>query len=701
MVLSGESRESDLATTVSAPLRVSRQSMRRRWATELLIILGFVGLTALMTWPWVLHLRNAVIDRGDPYSIAWALWWDYHQTFHHPLHLFHANIFYPYQYTLAFTENDYGIALLFFPLFALGVRPLTVNIVATFLGFAFSGYGGFRLTRTATNSLGAAWIGGILFAFIPLRFSFLSHLHYLFAGWIPILLEALILFSRNPTRRRATWLSVAFLMNALTCLSWFIMTLVPLSLTTVFFVLNVQMLRRDRRFWLRGAAAICVASMALLPFLIPYQIVSTKYGLRWQPWEYAFNSASPIHWLAAEGRNKVWHNFGNWIPGNIKLFPGMLGPLLALAALRFSETNHTARVSQRYRRAVGALEVIALLAGCVGVLALGYEDATYRLFGHQIIRLNPRSAVDAASVMAGALLIRFWLAWYLRSNQIAHNPDRKPSEINAPPPDEKRSLTPSNSWWTPRAAITVGLIWTIWGFLSSLGANFFVNRWLHDYVLLFQSIRIPWRGAMICHVGLAVMAGLGAQRLALRFSKLSSHAVIAPLVFVLLGGAILFELHASPLELETGEVDPSALALRLKQTPMKGGLVELPSLDGLNRHFYMLRAADHERPLINAHASFLSPLTERINLMTRGPVPASFIDVLEQTPASYLVIHNERMSDERRADFQRFLVQSIQSGRLLFVNRFDNGADLYAITLVEPEARSEAPLPFDLPPETP
>ena len=88
----------------------------------------FVVLTALMTWPWVLHLRDAVADPGDPYMIAWSLWWDYHQTFHDPLNLFHANVFYPYQYTLAFSENDYGIALLFFPLFAAGVRPLTVKV---------------------------------------------------------------------------------------------------------------------------------------------------------------------------------------------------------------------------------------------------------------------------------------------------------------------------------------------------------------------------------------------------------------------------------------------------------------------------------------------------------------------------------------------------------------------------------------------
>ena len=48
---------------------------------DLLILMGFVSLTALLTWPWIINLKNAVADEGDPYMIAWTLWWDFHQTF--------------------------------------------------------------------------------------------------------------------------------------------------------------------------------------------------------------------------------------------------------------------------------------------------------------------------------------------------------------------------------------------------------------------------------------------------------------------------------------------------------------------------------------------------------------------------------------------------------------------------------------------
>ena len=147
--------------------------IRRPLAREFLIFLGFLALTAIMTWPWVLHLRDAVPDTGDPYAISYFLWWDFHQTFHAPLHLFEATILYPYHYTLAFGEFDYGVSLLFFPLFVLGFRPVTVFSIAAFLSFPFTGYGTFRLARTLSGSTAIAWIAGIIIAFLP-RFAFIT-----------------------------------------------------------------------------------------------------------------------------------------------------------------------------------------------------------------------------------------------------------------------------------------------------------------------------------------------------------------------------------------------------------------------------------------------------------------------------------------------------------------------------------------------
>ena len=58
------------------------------------MFLAFLGLTVVMTWPWV-PMSRPLLGPRDPYLGSWALWWDFHQTFHDPLHLFDGNVFFP------------------------------------------------------------------------------------------------------------------------------------------------------------------------------------------------------------------------------------------------------------------------------------------------------------------------------------------------------------------------------------------------------------------------------------------------------------------------------------------------------------------------------------------------------------------------------------------------------------------------------
>src|SRR5207244_2767556 len=97
-------REKETRNRQAALPRIIQRAASLKFPREISILLGFTGLTALMTWPWITRLRDGCVDPGDPYLVSWILWWDYHQTFTAPLHLFDANIFYPLHQTLALTE---------------------------------------------------------------------------------------------------------------------------------------------------------------------------------------------------------------------------------------------------------------------------------------------------------------------------------------------------------------------------------------------------------------------------------------------------------------------------------------------------------------------------------------------------------------------------------------------------------------------
>lgn len=777
-------RPNGRSETKGALPRIVQRFASNKFAREGFIFASFVALTALMTWPWVMRLRDACADPGDPYLVSWILWWDYHQTFTAPWHLFDANIFYPLHQTLAFSENDYGISLLFFPLFALGFQPLTVNSIATFLGFAFCGYGAFRLTRTLTGSNGAAWMAGLVFAFIPYRFHLLSQLHYVFTGWMPLALEALVLFARERSPKRAAWLAIAFTMNGLSCVSWFVLSLVPLALSFVYLSIRYRLLS-DRKFWIRGAIAASASILVLLPFMLPYYAVSKAYGFTWGPEVVARNSSAATRWLAAESRHLLWKGFGDKLGGGgPQMFTGLLAPLLAAAALLLPALRSSVNSSKS--EAVSAavdengynygssvkwvvwLDGLAVVGVIFAVLSLGWRGSgTHPLLGRFFAG---DTLYRSLFVFAAAILLRLLVAypaWLRRTTgetglitQIRNWRRGEPlwwraiwgtanlvisitviAAIFALLSDWTRFARPLPGTFFAEArldqlllvfvlAVTVrlsltyplllrratgarnliehirnpqsddalwlGTIWLVTGFLMSLGTNSWFYRILYDLIFLFRSMREPSRAAMVADLGLAVLAGVGAMKLTAPLTRGRRHfrpAMALSLIIL----AVLFELRAAPLRFERGAIYPDELTLRLKQTPMRGGLVELPTGNGILPHLYMLRAADHGKPLINAISTFVPPHAWEIESLSRTtPIPTKLLDAMEKVPTSYLVIHNPLIEADRRASYESFLAMGVSTGRLRFIKRYGAGDDLYAVVKTEPEVKSEGTLPFAL-----
>lgn len=652
-----------------------KRILRSKFVRELLIVLAFCLLTSILTWPYVGQLRSAVAGPGDPYLITWSMWWDYHQTFRDPLNLFHTNTFYPYRYTLAFSETCYGLALPFFPLYALGLKPLTVHAVAMFFGFALSGYGAFRFTRTITGSYGAAWVAGIMFGFIPYRFNLMAQLMYLFSLWIPLLFESLVLFIKVRSWKRAIWMGVAFFMTGLTTITWLLMAVIPFAVIAIV-LLTRHELWKDRDFWKRSIVTIGVAGIALLPFTVPFLIVKKLYGFKRGIDDVRAHSAQPIHWLVAEGRSKIWHGMGSKIPDawKFQLFPGLLPLLLPLPeVLRSRPSSSYALLPQSsFRKNVlRFLDIVIFAIFPIAIITAGF-NAEGELFREYL------TSERVWGVLSLALFVRLCIEYpmIIRRGQ------------NANLIDTLRSPFRSDAFW-------IGALLVVIGFIFSIGWHFFIWRLLYYLMPGFQSIRAPMRGAMFAYLGLSVLSGLGVMRLAAMIPKRIPRFT-GPLVFVAVCLLLSIELNGAPLYFIHGDVDPDQVTLRLKELPMRGGITYFPAGIDYNQR-YMLRAADHEKPLILGTSGFSPPIVSEFERMTAaGRIPSSLMDLMEQIPASYLVVMNRLIPNERKPDFQQFLVREVQSGRLRFINRFDDSNDLYAIVKTEPEAKSEGPLPEEL-----
>jgi len=368
----------------------------------------FLLLAVAMTWPLARNLPTAVSYPGDPFINTWILDWDWHATLHQPLHLFEANAFYPAHDSLAFSENLYGISLLLFPLRALGLGALTAHNLALLLGFAFSGFAAYLLGRMISGSAWAGVAAGIFYAFVPWRFTQLPHVQHVFAGWLPMMLAALLYYARRPAWTRAALFGGAFLMNGLSNVHWFLFGSIAIAL-------SIPIAVPRPRDWMRIVAAMLVALALLAPFLIPYATVSKLYGMRRGPAEIWDSSATPRDWLNPGLTNRVYRRFADTrINPERWVFPGVLGIVLAIVG--------GVRVSRPHRSGVSPartplLAFLWLAVGFVG--SLGFHAFFHRLLfayapGFGAIRVPARWAniayVGMSMLIAFALARRRWVA---------------------------------------------------------------------------------------------------------------------------------------------------------------------------------------------------------------------------------------------------------------------------------------------------
>jgi hypothetical protein len=469
-----------------------------------------------------------------------------------------------------------------------------------------------------------------------------------------------------------------------------VLTLLPLGLSTILLIARYRLWRK-RDFWMRGAIAFSMAGFILLPFLLPFYRVAHTYAFFRRRNEVGPYSAHLINWLAITAPNKLWRGLSGRLTTNneLSLFPGFLPPALIILGALFAESLSgsisSMTGSRRFiaRLTVIFLNVLILLSGVIALLAIGYGGFIIRLFGYVIISAsNPRRALVLLMIAATLRLLVSTpnLFRWLKSK------------------DRLRSLCSGHTTET----LGHGVTWALTGFAGSFGLNFFVHRWLYEHVIIFRSMRMAARWSVVCYVGLALLAGLGASIFINRVLVNQSRRIKIG-VTTILAVAIMFEQRAAPLTLIRGEPDPDALSIYLQQTPMAGGIVEIPVGRGTaGNQRYMLRAADHQRPIVIATNSFVPPLeTEIQDLAYARPVPYRLIDLLESIPASYLVVHQVFLTPEVRFNIEAFLGRAVATGRLRYIQRFyykeGDGLtgynDLYAVTGVEPAAFSNAAEP--------
>jgi hypothetical protein len=330
---------------------------RRHWIElESGVVAIYAVAAILATWPLARLIDTAVSYPGDPLINSWILAWDLHALSASPSSIYHANTFHPTPWSLAFSENLFGlvpIAAMLAPF----VSPLAVHNILLIAGFAFSAWGAWRMARTLGSPVMASITAGVVYGFIPWRFVHITHLQHVWGGWLPLLIAAFILYEKRPSWRSASIVALCFVFNGLSNLHYLVFGACVAGVACVLFAIA----RSDQwRAIVPLLTSLGLSTVVLIAILWPYRIVSEVHAFRGDAEETRRYSATIADWIGAVEP----------VEPERRVFPGWVA-VTALLGVPF--------VAKRERR-IWFLFALLLIGSGV-LLSLGMNTAIYaRLF---------------------------------------------------------------------------------------------------------------------------------------------------------------------------------------------------------------------------------------------------------------------------------------------------------------------------------
>jgi len=588
---------------------------------ELTVLLLFVALALVMTYPLITRPATTLRDYGDAMLNAWILAWDVQQISHLNIgHFFDANIFYPYNRTLAYSEHLLTESLAALPIALLTGNPVLAHNLVLLLGFITAGFGMYLLARHLTRRTFPSIVAGLIYAFNPFMFAHTYQVQVLWSGGIPLAFLFLHRYFENDRRRDLLLFALFFILQVLANGYYALF----LSFFVGLFVLIMAVQRKKivkLRFWGDMALAGVLIAAVAGPFLAQYVRLQKEMGFQRD----IGLSASPKSFLATSPVNRLYGRATarNVIPEG-ELFPGAAAFFLAAAGValgfRWKRTAPSPPKAERRSWTRPGLWIISALmlvdiAALIGILFTGGFDLSLGFLGRITVHAVQKPLIILAVLLAaGALWRKIWavrlFSWDLRL-----------------------------PWIYP--------VFLLLSFSFTFGARgpYVI---LHKYLPGFNGIRVPARFHVIVMFALAVLAAFGTMFL---MGKLKGRMVLLAAAVPIL---ILAEYFSCPLPgvaVSRPDAIPPVYAWLGTFPPGSFAVAEIPF--PYNDHklapfecprvFY---SAFHFQKLLNGYSGFFPPLYDEVKLRwSRSPALENVAD-LKTLGVKYMIFHTDLMDPD-------------------------------------------------------
>lgn len=297
----------------------SRLASLRR--IHLWVILFYTGLSLLMTWPLVLHMRDLVVGEiGDNIYFIFLIRWYQKAWFDLGISpFFHPWLNYPQGWNLASTDTALSTTLFGLPASMLAGPTFGYNF-AMLVTFILSGWIMFVWVRRLTGSSLAGLVAGTIYAFLPYRMAhfLIGHMNFSGTAWFPLFFMGLYDLLRAP---RLNWKPVLLAALGLGLLGFASMYYLYMALlmAAVFCVGYVWFAHRNQLFswslWRKLLVKMSVLVLVSIPLvftaILPFLQLSNQGGVADRTVSYAsMYSASPTDFILPSTDHFI---FGRWV----------------------------------------------------------------------------------------------------------------------------------------------------------------------------------------------------------------------------------------------------------------------------------------------------------------------------------------------------------------------------------------------------
>ncbi len=311
----------------------------REWAVAVLVVAAttIVATWPLATSPWLVPTHQ------DPLFSSWRLYqWTRNLTGGAPEGLFGGNIFHPAGDVLLFSDAIPLPALLGAPFIAVGVPVTIVYAGLVWAAYLSAGLAMYACAREIAGSRWGALVAAAIFVGAPARVEHVMHLELLWTAWLPLALLATARVLRG--QGGAVWLLGGSLAAQFLCCIYygvFLFTVWPLLAGLEWWRTRPSL---DRLTVRRGVVALTLAALVAGLYAVPYQRARQVVGER-EDFEVRRYSATIDSYATSPPWSRVW----GWTAGDseaeLRLFPGLVGTSLAVAALAAPAAPWTAALA--------------------------------------------------------------------------------------------------------------------------------------------------------------------------------------------------------------------------------------------------------------------------------------------------------------------------------------------------------------------